>query len=423
MNARKSTRNKGRGGAGAAKGPVYRFWLLRGVIIFLCIVSGYLLFLDHTIRSEFTGRKWSLPARVYASPLELFTGQRLSIKEFETALLRLGYHRSNTLAATGEYKISGDSVEFFEREFVIWDVREAQRRLRIEFSGGQIHAITDSSTDNPVDIIRLEPELIGKIYPDHNEDRVLLGYQETPQFLIDALIAVEDRNFYHHRGIDITGMLRASFVNLLSGRLEQGGSTITQQLVKNFFLSPEKSFWRKFNESCMSLLLERRYSKQEILSAYINEVYLGQYGARAIHGFGSAAEFYFGRPLKELRDDQMALLVALVKGASYYNPRRHPARALERRNLVIALMLKQGLLKEPRAMALAAQSLELAETPSWTSAKYPAFIDLVKRELLREYNMSDLQNEGLKIFTTLEPLVQESARLSAGDKLVRRADS
>ena len=232
-----------------------------------------------------------------------------------------------------------------------------------------------------------------------------------PPALIDALLAVEDRNFFNHEGIDLRGIMRALFHNILRRQFEQGGSTITQQLVKNFFLSRERTLARKTNEMIMALLLERHYGKDEILTAYVNEVYLGQQGQRSVHGFGTAAEFYFARPLNELRLDQIALLVGMVKGASWYNPRRHPDRAERRRNLVLDLMFQQGYLDERTRLQAQARPLDLTAAPRWVSGKYPAFLQFVKGQLSREYEMKDLRNEGLRIFTTLDTRRQDSTEL------------
>ncbi|HKK16590.1 MAG TPA: transglycosylase domain-containing protein, partial [Gammaproteobacteria bacterium] len=227
------------------------------------------------------------------------------------------------------------------------------------------------------------------------------------------------RHFFSHHGIDPKGILRAAWANLRSGDVRQGGSTLTQQLVKNFFLTHERTLLRKFNEMIMALLLEWHYSKAEILATYINEIYLGQHGAQGIHGFGTAAEYYFSRPLSELKLEQLALLVALVRGASYYNPRKHPERATERRNLVIQQMYEQGYLEEEQAIEAQQAPLLISDSPGWSSAKYPAFLDLVNRQLARDYRHEDLQTEGLRIFTTLNPLYQETAIQAASSRLSR----
>lgn len=383
------------------------FFMLRVILILSCIVGSWLLWLDHRIQLEFEGKRWALPARVYASPTEIFAGQRLTITEFEAEIRSLGYKKQQRLDGDGVYRRNNNIIEIKKRRFVYWDKEEGAEQYKLQFSSGSLSRIDNQASGQTETLFRLEPQLIGKIFPHHNEDRLVVPYREVPPFLIAALVAVEDRQFFSHSGVDFRGILRAILVNLKSGKIRQGGSTLTQQLVKNYFLTAERTFWRKFNELIMSLLLEMRYSKADILAAYINEIYLGQHGARGIHGFGTAAEYYFGRPLAELRDDQIALLVGMVKGASYYNPFRHPERAKSRRNLVLRQM---GDLKYANTAEMAraeTRGLDLASKPNWGGAKYPAFVDLVKRQLLRDYRLEDLRSEGLRIFTTLDAGLQD----------------
>ena len=382
-------------------------WIFQIIVIILCLCTGYLLWLDHRIQNEFEGKRWSLPARVYARPMEIYTGQNVSQSELERYLSSLNYKKEGWPRQPGQYLHRSNETEFILRPFHYWDGWLPARHLRVLFQGEQIAKVLDGESGALIAVARLEPQLIGKIYPKQNEDRVLLPYNEVPQFLIDALIASEDRHFFRHFGMDIRGILRALWVDIRSGHLSQGGSTLTQQLVKNFFLTRERTLWRKINEIIMAVLLERRYTKAEILSAYINEIYLGQNGAQGIHGFGTAAEFYFGKPLSELRDDQIALLVGLVRGASYYNPRRHPQRALTRRNLVLELMQQQGFLGTEAADKLKRRRLDIVSKPGWSQSRYPAFLQLVRQQLLRDYKLEDLQNEGMRIFTTLEVNIQE----------------
>ena len=382
-------------------------WVLQLSVILLCLCAGYVLWLDYRIHSEFEGKRWSLPARVYARPLEIYSGQEISQPELERYLSTLNYVQGGDAGRPGQYLHDKTVTEFTSRPFRYWDGSQPARHLRVVFEAGRIKEIEDGESGDSVALTRLEPLLIGKIYPKHNEDRVLIAYREVPQFLVDALIASEDRYFFRHSGVDLRGLLRALWVDLRSLRLVQGGSTLTQQLVKNFFLSRERTLWRKINEIIMALLLERRYSKAEILSAYINEIYLGQNGAQGIHGFGTAAEFYFGQPLPELSKDQIAMLVGLVRGASYYDPRRHPERALTRRNLVLELMQQQGFLDSKVADRLKRKPLDVVRRPGWSQSRYPGFLQLVRRQLLRDYKMEDLQNEGMRIFTTLRPDLQD----------------
>lgn len=391
-----------------------RSFKLNGWIIFQCIIivlfcsAAFLVWQDHRVRTEFEGKKWSLPARVYSSPLELFAGLSMTPLQFEQQLQETGYQRVNQPRNPGEYSRAGSRITFVKRSFEFWDGREKSRMITLEFNKGQLAGMLDTVTGESIPVARLEPVLIGKIYPEHDEDRVLVAYDEVPPLLIDALIAVEDRNFFSHHGIDPKGILRAAWINLRSADLRQGGSTLTQQLVKNFYLTHERTLWRKFNEMIMAVLLEWHYSKTEILAAYINEIYLGQHGAQGVHGFGTAAEFYFSRPLSELKLEQLALLVALVRGASYYNPRKHPERALERRNRIIQQMYELGYVEEDRARNAQQAPLLISDSSGWSSARYPAFLDLVNRQLARDYRREDLQTEGLRIFTTLNPAYQEA---------------
>ena len=386
-------------------------------VILLCLCAGYVLWLDFRVRSEFEGKRWPLPARVYAAPAEIYVGRALTADKTEQLLVRSGYRKASSVTQPGSYRRTASHIDFMRREFHFWDGRQDSRLVRLRHRDGRVREIRDMTGQQSLPLARIEPELIGRIYPDNYEDRVLVSYDDVPPALVEALLAVEDRNFFTHSGIDPRGILRAAYHNIRKRKLEQGGSTITQQLVKNFFLSPERTLARKVNEAAMALLLERRYSKEEILGAYINEVYLGQQGRRSVHGFGAAAEFYFARPLNELRIDQVALLAGMVKGASRYNPRRHAGRARERRNLALDLMFRQGYLDETALRQARRQPLDLSARPRWVSGKYPAFLQLVKSQLLRDYAIGDLRNRGLRIFTTLDTERQDSAELALRQQL------
>ena len=388
-------------------------------MICLFCSAAYVIWLDHRIRTEFEGKRWLLPASVFASPTELYSGLQIDHRMIERQLRTTGYRLVNQPHHPGEYAKAGGTLKIFTRNFEFWDGMERSRRIRLEFDGSELTNLGEEGSGKSIPLMRLEPELIGKIYPDHHEDRVLVAYDDIPPLLIDAIVAVEDRNYFDHVGIDFKGILRAAWTNLLSGNVKQGGSTITQQLVKNFFLTHERTVWRKINEIIMSLLLESHYSKSEILEAYINEIYLGQHGLLAIHGFGTAARYYYSRPLNELRPDQLALLVALVRGASFYNPRKHPDRALSRRNLIIMQLLKQGYIDNDTANMSKAAPLDITTSHGWSNAKYPDYMELVSRQLLKEYRLEDLKTEGLRIFTTLNPVFQDIAEKAVKQRLTR----
>jgi len=375
-------------------------------ILLLILLAGYIVYLDFQVRHQFAGKRWSLPARVYARPLELYAGQSLSADQFAAELQALQYRPVRSPRRSGEYSRNANKFHLLSRPFDFWDGSEAAQNLRVTFAGGSISRLEDGSSGAATSLARLDPVLVGSFYPSHNEDRVLLQLDEVPVALTDALIAVEDRGFYQHHGIAPLAIARAMWVNIRAAGVVQGGSTLTQQLVKNFFLSSERSLVRKINEAFMALLLEWHYDKDEILEAYVNEVYLGQDGKRSINGFGLASYFYFERPLSELSVEQYALLVGLVKGPSYYNPRRHPERARSRRNLVLDVMVQLELLDAQEAERAKQRGLGVSHYERKAINTFPAFLELVRHQLQRDYRDEDITSEGLSIFTTLDPQVQ-----------------
>jgi penicillin-binding protein 1B len=367
----------------------------------------WLLALDREVRQRFAGARWALPAQVYASPTLLYPGLNLGRKAFLRELERLGYRPVPLLGGPGTYTTKPGKVTVHTRPFRFWDGPQAPARVEIDFGERQIAELFDADAKQGRTLLRLDPMLIGSIYPTAGEDRVLVKLDEVPPLLPAALIHVEDRHFEDHFGVDPKAVLRAAWANLRARRTVQGGSTITQQLVRNFFLTLERSWSRKIPEAFMAMLLEAHYSKQEILEAYLNEVHLGQDGGRAVHGFGLASQFYFNKPLIELQPQEIALLVAVVKGPSYYNPRRNPQRALERRDLVLNMLMQAGYISEQEHAIAVKRPLGIVGGTSGAATRYPAFVDLVKRQLIGQYADADLTNEGLRIFTTLDPRAQE----------------
>ncbi len=384
------------------------FWpAVRKLLLFgLLLGIGYSIYLDIVIRYQFEGKRWALPARVYARPLELYTGLPLSAVNLKNELQALGYKRVSQPRESGSYAVGRDSIVLVSRPFTFWDGHEVAQAVRVSFADGSISNIRYTNGRGEVGLLRLDPIRIASIYPSHNEDRILVKLEDVPENLVNGLIAIEDRDFYEHYGVAPRAIARALFKNISAGGAVQGGSTLTQQLVKNFFLSADRTLWRKGNEAIMSLLLELHYDKDEILQAYLNEVYLGQAGKQAVHGFGLASQFYFGKRLKELDLSQTALLVAIIKGPSYYDPRRHARRATKRRNLVLDIMHEQGHITIKQRDTAKRQSLGIIPRPRNSNGHYPAFMQLVRRQLQRDYKAEDLASEGLQIFTTLNPQVQ-----------------
>lgn len=384
-------------------------WLTTGLALCAMGLAVLLLYLDVQVVARFSAdQKWQVPGKMYARALELYTGAMLSPEMLKAELDLLRYERVSSPSRPGTYRSWGNRVEFVSRGFQFWDGAEVQQRAVVDFDRGRVVRLRDVK-GKPLPIVRLEPPLIGGFFPDHREDRLLIQLAQTPQLLVDALMLVEDRQFYEHRGVSPRGIARAFFVNVREGRLAQGGSTLTQQLVKNYFLHSERTLSRKVQEVLMAILLELHYSKDELLEAYLNEVYLGQAGSRAIHGFGLASFHYFGQSLETITVEQWALLVALVKGPSYYDPRRHPQRATERRNQVLALMAESDLLTEEEFNLARVQPLGVLAGTENAVNRYPAFTDLVRQQLEQDYPDDVLRSDGLLIFTTLDPQVQAVA--------------
>ncbi|MGR8940888.1 MAG: penicillin-binding protein 1B [Gammaproteobacteria bacterium] len=383
------------------------------------LVFTYLGYLDYNVRTQFEGKRWAIPARVYANPVELYAGYGLSADKFENLLEMLHYRQDQELAAEGTYFRNAQQIGVKTRTFAFGDQSEPQPglKMRVDFSGDSIAGITDLANGQNIAIVRMDPVQIGSFYPTIKEDRILIKLEEAPDILIKGLLASEDRDFFDHFGISLRGILRAMIANIQAGDMVQGGSTITQQLVKNFYLTSERKLKRKIKEALMALILEYRYSKNEILEAYLNEIYLGQDGASAVHGFGLASQFYFGGPLKDLSLEQIASLVALVRGPSEYNPRRFPERALQRRNLVLDEMAAQEYITAEQAAAAKARPLAVITNLRRSANRYPAFLDLVKRQLKQDYREEDLTSEGLKIFTTLDTQIQDTLEETIKRKL------
>lgn len=392
--------------------------LLAGTAALLLAMAGYTAWLGSVITAQFEQRRWNAPAAVYAAPLELYRGLAMTAVELTGELRRLGYRESAELGRGGTFRRSRGGVELVTRRFRFEDGPQPALRLEVGFEGGRIERLTDGN-ERAVALARLDPLRIGSIFPSHGEDRIIVRPHEIPPLLVDALKAVEDRRFDEHHGIDLTGILRAASVNLRAGGIEQGGSTLTQQLVKNYFLSPERSFLRKVREAAMAIVLELRYEKDDILTAYVNEVYLGQDGARAIHGFGLASQYYFDKRLEELELHEIALLVGALRGPAIYDPRHRPARARERRDLVLAVLAERGVVPAGESAEARTLDLGVVDRRSRYTAYHPAYMALVRRQLREQYPERELATQSLRVFTALDPAVQAQAEEALADGLAR----
>jgi penicillin-binding protein 1B len=401
-------------------------WIL---ILFLVGLLGFGgLFYRHfsgfntIVKEKFEGRLWELPARVYARPLVLYPGLELSVGMLEKELVLMGYQResaSKDLDVPGKYTRSGNRFHLFCRPFDFGDEKKPSHGLVLEIEQNRVVVLKTPGKTLVPDMVKLDPVLVGSFYPVSKEDRILVDFETMPPLLPNTIIAVEDRTFYTHYGVNYQAIFRAMLVNIKHLEMTQGASTITQQLARNFFLSREKTWTRKVNELFMAAALELNYDKQQILEAYVNEVYLGQDGNRAIHGFGLACVFYFGKSIRDVRPHEVALLVGMLKGPSYYNPHKYPDRALGRRNRVLKMMGEQKLISRAQMDKAVIMPLGVIKTLVQGNFVFPDYLDLVKRRLLIEYRETDLRSMGLKIFTALDPQVQMAARQTLESQLKR----
>lgn len=383
------------------------------LVLFLIAAMGfgylgyrYVVRLDVEIQDTFNGKKWDIPASVYARPLELYPSQKIEADILERELQLADYRKENPVSAAGGYFREKGSFGIYTRGFHFASGYEKSVAIYVTIENGVVVQIRSGETEEELDFVRLDPARIGSFHPQIHEDRFLLKSAEIPELLRRGLVAVEDRAFYSHHGVSPLAIGRALLANLSAGKTVQGGSTLTQQLVKNLFLDQRRTLTRKINEALMALLLDFHYSKDEIMTAYINEVFLGQDGGRAIHGFGLASQFYFQKELGDLSTGQLATLIGMVKGASYYSPRRHPERSKARRDVVLSVFHDEKILNDAQYKLALDESLGGNSEQKNGFNRFPAYLDLVRLQLQDEYQQEDLQTKGLRIITNLDPQVQ-----------------
>ena len=374
----------------------------------------FCIYLDAKVRKTFEGQRWQVPVQVYGQLQTLQLGEQANLEEIVQTLKINNYQKVKFVTRAGQFAQSAEHLNIFQRAFDFTDGSNTPQQLSIEVVSDIVVALTMDKQQ--VAQIILEPQLLARLVPDNKEDRILVSLEELPSQLIDTLLLIEDRDFYHHHGVSPVGIFRALFNNIRAGRTVQGGSTLTQQLAKNMFLSRERTLSRKIKEALMAVILELRYSKDQLLEAYINEVYLGQNYANGVFGFGLAAQFYFGKEINELSHGQIALLIAQVKGPSYYDPWRHPKRAIERRDLILRLMFEQHMLSLADFEQAAESKLSIRAHRRLAKKKYPAYLQLVNTEL-NEYLSSFTQKSGIKVFTGFSHRSQQLLEQSVAHQL------
>ncbi len=398
-----------------------KFTITLLVLVLLLSVSLFLYgwYLSTHIEQRFSARRWSVPSRVYSDTTLLYPGQRINPIHLKDKLSALNYRIvPHQPAKKGELQISPDTISIFLNDLnTPWNDRRGFP-VHIAMAKDRIESITHAANGKAISILELEPEEISLYFGSERERRQLISIQQVPEHLIHAVLAAEDSRFYQHPGVDLRGILRAFITNLRHGSIRQGGSTLTQQLAKNFFLTPAKTLTRKLKEVLISVIIELEYEKKEILEIYLNEIYLGQKGTAAINGVGEASFFYFGKPVNELSRVEAATIAGLIKAPNHYSPYQHKKRCLSRRNVVLNAMHNKGWLSKE---ALQADLKVPVKTVGFSvhGKKAPYFVDYLEQQLKNLYRPEDLTSLGLSIYTTLDSQVQSAAEKALAKGLVR----
>lgn len=388
-------------------------------IVFAVGLVLYCWGLSSQIEKRFSGRRWSVPSKVFSDITILYPGQRINWELFLAKLHRLNYRKaSHKPEQKGEFRISGAVMELFLHDLRVPSQKQEGFLVQIKFFQNLITSIERLDAGEPVPVLELEPEEIMSFFSPKREQRQLISIDQAPQHLIFAVMAAEDIRFYQHHGLDPQGIFRALYTNLRHLALLQGGSTITQQLAKSYFLTPERTLSRKLKELLMAITIEIMYNKNEILEIYLNEIYLGQKGSVSINGVGEAANFYFGKPVSDLSLGESATIAGLIRAPNHYSPYVDKERCRERRNMVLEAMFKRGWVSDKELHAVSAMPITVVGLTAYAN-KAPYFIDYVADQLGALYPRENLSSLGLFIYTTLDTRVQAAAERALANGLSR----
>jgi penicillin-binding protein 1B len=400
----------------AKRSPIKNFlWRHAAGIAFTVMIAfvafmGYVGYTYVVITKKFdSSRRWDLPSRVYSDATPIVPGMSYPRSLLEPKLNHVGYHEvKSRVANPGEYRYAGGNLELYLQSFDYPDMEFRAMAVTVEFDGATVREVRRLDDNVALRGVRVEPELITSIYNNEMEDRLPVSLSAVPKIVSDAIISTEDKDFYHHEGISLRGVAGAFITDIKLGKFTHGGSTVTQQLVKNFYLNPERTWRRKGTEALMSVLLEARYSKNDILEAYLSEIYFGQNGAVQIVGVEQASQVYFGKHVTYLTLPEAATLGGIVRSPNVLSPLKYPERARPRRDTVLGLMRDQGMITPEEYAAAVATPLSVTRFPK-LSRSAPFFVDLVMKQLRETYPETQLKTEGLRIFTTLDTIMQRSA--------------
>jgi len=388
----------------------------------LLLTAGLILYgwyLSAKVEKRFAGRRWSIPSTVFSDITILYPGQRINRSLFNKKLNSLGYREvSHNSLKKGEKKTEFSEVTIYLHDLKMPSLSRKGFPVSIRFLQNKIESINNTDTGKPVPILELEPEEIMQFFGPEREKRHLVSIYQVPEYLIYAVLAAEDGRFYKHHGIDPRGILRALYTNLRHGAIRQGGSTLTQQLAKNYFLTPERTLSRKINEAILSVIIEAIYEKNEILEIYLNEIYLGQKGSVSINGVGAASSFYFDKPVSKLSLPEAATIAGLIKGPNHFSPYVDKSRCKDRRNMVLNAMHRKGWIAGDKLKTALSAKVKAAGF-NLQGKKAPYFIDYLSGQIETLYPAEVLNSMGLSIYTTLDTQVQAAAELALEKGLAR----
>jgi penicillin-binding protein 1B len=402
---------------GLPRDPVIR----AALVVFLVVAIGFggvfcyfYIKYDRIIAQRFRSPVFSNSAKIYALPRTVHDGDRIDAKEIAASLRRAGYSDKDGQAPLGSFRLVNDGIEVTPGP----ESYHSPEPAHIIIQDGQVDRIT--SKGNDLSAYELEPQLVTALFDsEQRSKRQVVKYSDIPKVMVDAVLAIEDRKFFEHSGVNFVRMFEAVWIDVLRQKHEQGGSTITMQLSRGFFLTPEKTVRRKLTEMLIAEEMEQKFSKQQIFEFYGNWVNLGQRGSFAISGFAEASKAYFNKDLKDITLPEAALLAGIIQGPSRLSPYRHPDRALERRNLVLDSMFETHAITREQADKAKATPLKLAP-PNVEASDAPYFVDMVRETLINKFSDHDLNDESYRIYTTLDPDLQKAAAqaVEMGIKLV-----
>jgi penicillin-binding protein 1B len=385
----------------------------------------YLRDWERTVTEKFEGKKWRLPSKIYSDSYLLYIGISLRAEELREKLRRLGYHEvAGAPKSKGQYHYqpSRGLLEIYLQDFVYPTEAFTGYPVRISFEGSAISRIENVGDGQEIFSLELEPELVSGLYDQIWQERRVVSLKEVPPLLVKAILSIEDERFYRHHGVDPFSILRAMWINLRSVGVVQGGSTLTQQLMKNFFLTDERTLSRKLKEAVMAFIAERKYSKAEILENYLNEIYMGQKGSQGIFGVSEAAKFYFSKSLSELTIGETAILAGLIRAPNRLSPYRSVEAATRRRNVVLAKLLDDKIITLKQYNAAIKEPVVRRELVKVTNDA-PYYADFLRRELAENYSNAVLTAEGLRIFSGLDLHLQKIAERVLADGLKKLEDT